>query len=178
MKQKTTRNPRQYKEMIPFAYNFLLDEYGIDTCPNIVISQYLNDCLAKLEPYKDEAGNPSVRIVVSTRVVDNYTMEEKMNIIKHELVHFALAYKGKNYKDGEDDFENELQRLGLPSGGELELRGKVHIYSCNYQHDEIELHRTVKRTNVEDRICPKCKHPMKWKGTFMVTKDGREKIAD
>lgn len=178
MATKQNRGYRQYKNMLPFAHDFLSTEYGIDACPNIEIANYLTDCLARLESYEDKNGNPSVRILVSSRVVEYYTMKEQMDIIKHELVHYAFAASGKNFRDGDAEFEQELDRLKLPHQDEMQLRGKVHIYSCNYQHDELELHRTVKRTNVEDRICPICRHPMKWKGTYLITKDGREKIAE
>lgn len=174
----TTRKKqgRVYSDMIPFAYNFLLDTYGINGTPNIIISQYLNDCLARLEPFVDDDGNDSVRIVVSTRLINYYDFDEILSIVKHELVHYAMALLGRGFKDGDHDFESELKRLNLPSTQDIKLRGTVHIYSCNDGHDEIELHRTIKRTNVEDRICPKCKHPMKWKGTYLITKQGREKV--
>lgn len=175
-KRKISNKP--YIDMIGFAHEFLHQTYGIDSCPIIEIDNRLNDCLAKLETYQTEDGKDSVRVVVSKRVVDYYTMKEQMDIIKHELVHYALALKGKGYKDGDSDFENELDRLNIPHQDQVQLRGKVHIYSCNYEHDEIELHRTVKRTNVENRICPICKHPMKWKGTYLITKNDRTKVGE
>ena len=177
----STRKPRGmrvYEAIMPFAYSFLLDNYGIEGTPKVFISNSLEDCLARIEPYKDEEGNDSTRILVSRRLIAYYDFDEVVNVVKHELVHYALAYQGKNFRDGEDDFENELERLGLPTGGDMNLRGKVYIYSCNYQHNEVELHRTKKRTNVDQRICPICKHPMKYKGVYMIDKNNKTKIGD
>ena len=35
--------------------------------------------------------------------------------LSHELVHYALFKLGKKYGDGQNDFEKELERIGLPS---------------------------------------------------------------
>ena len=176
MTAKPKRRNRVYKDMMPFASDFLFSTYGITTCPSIEISNKLNDCLAKLEPCEDSDGTPTVRIVISSRVVDYYTMKEQTDIIKHELIHFALAFQNRGFKDGDLDFEQELNKLKVPHQNEVQLRGKVYIYSCDYQHEEVELHRTVKRTNVDLRICPICKHPMKYKGTYLITKESRKQI--
>jgi hypothetical protein len=35
--------------------------------------------------------------------------------LSHELVHYALFKLGKGHRDGQNDFEKELERIGLPS---------------------------------------------------------------
>lgn len=35
--------------------------------------------------------------------------------LSHELAHYALFKLGKGHRDGQNDFENELERIGLPS---------------------------------------------------------------
>lgn len=35
--------------------------------------------------------------------------------LSHELVHFALLKLGRGHRDGQNDFEKELERIGLPS---------------------------------------------------------------
>ena len=69
----TTRKKqgRVYSDMIPFAYNFLLDTYGINGTPNIIISQYLNDCLARLEPFVDDDGNVFEYEYVDLPIMEN-----------------------------------------------------------------------------------------------------------
>lgn len=174
-----TKRRKQFTEMLLMGYEFVLKEYGIDGIPNILISKSLEeDKIARITPEKDQNGNDTLIIEVSNRLLKYYSKKEQEDIIKHELVHYSLAYLGRRFKDGDKEFEDELIRLGLPNHNKIDLRGKVHIYSCNYQHDEIELLRLTKRTKVEDRICPCCKHPMKWKGTYLITKEGREKVAE
>ena len=166
----------QYKNMLLMGYDFVLKEYGIAGIPNIVINRRLSQQLARIKAAKDQYGNDTVVIEVSDRVMNYYTELEREQIIKHELVHYAFAYLGKDFRDGSEEFENELKRLNLPSGGEMKLKGKVFIYSCSNSHNEVELHRILKRTNVDQRICPCCGNPMKYKGEYLITDKEKTKL--
>lgn len=57
---------------------------------------YLSDWLVHASIYCDDFS-----IVVPT--------------LSHELVHYALFKLGKGHRDGQNDFEKELERIGLPS---------------------------------------------------------------
>ena len=46
--------------------------------------------------------------------------------LSHELVHYALFRLGKGYHDGQEDFENELERLSLPSNYHRKVRS-IHV---------------------------------------------------
>ena len=46
--------------------------------------------------------------------------------LSHELVHYALFRLGKGYRDGEEDFEKELERLNLPSNYHRKVRS-IHV---------------------------------------------------
>lgn len=46
--------------------------------------------------------------------------------LSHELVHYALFKLGKGYKDGQEDFEKELERLNLPSNYHRKIRS-IHV---------------------------------------------------
>lgn len=44
-------------------------------------------------------------------------LEEMYDTLKHELVHYALSVQGKNYNDGDYEFEKKLYELNISSSG-------------------------------------------------------------
>lgn len=182
MKEKPTRKrqPKPYTEIMPFVLGFLQDTYDIDEVPVIGISQYLTDQLAQTQ-YEVVENNgvqeAHIQIVISNRLMDHYSFQERWGIIKHELVHYAMFILGKEYRDGEEGFEKELKRLNIPSSQDIELRGNVNIFTCNCNPKyEIEMHHVIKNLPKDRRLCPNCGNSMKWKGTYLITEKGRELI--
>lgn len=176
------RNPKPYIDIMPFALGFLQDTYGIDEVPLVLISQYITDQLAQTKyevVEKDGQQQAYVTIIISSRLMDYYSFQERWSIIKHELVHYAMFVMGKEYKDGEEGFEKELKRLNIPSTQDIELRGKVNIFTCNCNpRYEIEMHHMIKNLPKKKRLCPSCNGSMKWKGTYLITENGRELIKN
>ena len=74
---------------------------------------YLSDWLVHASIYCDEFS-----IVVPT--------------LSHELVHYALFKLGKGHRDGQNDFEKELERIGLPSNYNQKYMG---IYVSRKEED-------------------------------------------
>lgn len=52
--------------------------------------------------------------------------------LSHELVHYALFKLGKGHRDGQNDFEKELERIGLPSNYNQKYMG---IYVSRKEED-------------------------------------------
>ena len=44
-------------------------------------------------------------------------VEAILDVLRHELVHYALFEQGKNFSDGDEDFENALKELEIGSSG-------------------------------------------------------------
>lgn len=44
-------------------------------------------------------------------------VEAILDVLKHELVHYALFEQGRDFSDGEKDFENTLKELKIGSSG-------------------------------------------------------------
>ena len=47
--------------------------------------------------------------------------------LSHELVHYALFKLGKGHRDGQNDFEKELERIGLPSNYNRKFMA-IHVF--------------------------------------------------
>lgn len=63
-------------------------------------------------------------------------------IVEHELVHYALWKEGKKFHDHEEDFENKLEELNIPSND----ADKSQAYS-------FAIDRTVTRKGFKDNFC-------------------------
>lgn len=58
------------------------------------------------------------------------------DVLRHELVHYALHLRGKPFSDGDPYFEAELKRLGVATSGSTMI-GIYHIYECKKCGGEI-----------------------------------------
>ena len=62
--------------------------------------------------------------------------------LSHELVHHALFKLEKKYGDGQNDFEKELERIGLPSNYNKKYMG---IYVSRKEEDG----KTIAEINID-----------------------------
>lgn len=108
------------KNIIVWAKEFIANNYSLDL--NIPIQFRMNadsDTMGSLQV--DSSTNESLRIIVNRSVLiaeavikDGYLH----SVLKHELIHYALKELGREYKDGDDDFENELLKHDSLSSAE------------------------------------------------------------
>lgn len=171
----TTRKPKLWEEMLPFAFNFLKERYNIIGTPPIYISQYLQSCLAEVgtNEVADPEGNKqyNFEILVSNRLIKYYTFEEQLEVIYHELIHYALMIQGRDYRDGSPEFENELKKHNILSTETLPLRGKVHTWKCNCNPNiPITMHYPLKKLPKELVNCPLCNNKMEYVGIDIIEK--------
>lgn len=115
----------KYYPTVPIDFEFRLLDQKLDTGINgehVYLNTYfgafdnyiyLSDWLVHASIYCDDFS-----IVVPT--------------LSHELVHYALFKLCKGHRDGQNDFEKELERIGLPS---------------NYNRKFMEIHVSRKEEN-------------------------------
>lgn len=121
----------EYK-LTKIAEDFLQKEYGLELTVPIRFNGRLKTALGRAKftrkgmfaDYKPEV------IELAKNLMENYTNEEIVDVLKHELVHYACFRLGKPNADGDWYFENELKRLGVVGTGVLKFKGKMHIYAC------------------------------------------------
>ena len=134
----------KYYPTVPIDFEFRLLDQKLDTDINgehVYLNTYfgafdnyiyLSDWLVHASIYCDEFS-----IVVPT--------------LSHELVHYALFKLGKEHRDGQNDFEKELEQIGLPSNydqkymgiyvSRIEENGKTiaKIYISKNEHSKLSL---------------------------------------
>lgn len=106
-----------------FAKDFLKDNYDIDFKIHFKMVNNIPDktgITAAMLVIKDiTIGNGNLykiadRIELLNPFFEIFHSRVLLDIIKHELVHYALFEKyGKGYNDGEELFESECKRLGI-----------------------------------------------------------------
>lgn len=111
-------------------------------------------------------------IQIATRTL-NSPRDFVLDVLRHELVHYALVRLGKPYMDGHPYFENTLKRLGISSTNTTSSRAynKNHVYSCKCENDHKRARRIsgTAKTKVGQAIpynCAECKSTLIYKGQF------------
>lgn len=86
--------------------------------------------------------NYTKQIELSHEILDRIDFDDTL---LHELCHWALYKQGKNFKDGNSDFENELERIGASSTNTTIIENNrpyynhdIRCYECNICKKEFE----------------------------------------
>jgi len=139
------------------ANEFLEKEYGIELTIPIRVSSRMT---TKLGAFVTR-GNKPYEIVISKNLLENYSADTIVDVLKHECVHFALCSLGYPYRDGQAKFEMELKRLGVSSTYTYSFKGIVYLYAC--KKCNIVFHKRIK--GYEKRYCcAKCGRKFKYIG--------------
>lgn len=143
------------------ANQFLKSTYNLELSIPIRVSGRMT---AKLGAFVLR-GNKPYEIVLSKNLIENYSMDTIVDVLKHECVHYALYSLGKPFKDGQDEFENELKRLKISSTYTYSYKGIIHVYKCS--NCNIVFHRKIK--GYEKRYkCGRCRKKFKYLGESIL----------
>lgn len=115
------------RELYSIAREFLDKEFGM----KLEIPIFINTRLKTMFGYFQQRNKQSWKIDISKEFIDTHPKEHVIDVLKHELVHYALFEQGKPYRDGQDYFENTLKRLRISPTKTYKTYGKHHAYICN-----------------------------------------------
>ena len=155
-------------QLTNFANSFLSENFdGMQLEVPIKINSRLTRALGRFRHYK--APQKPVVIELAKNTIEYYELEEILDILKHELVHYALYMQGKPYRDGDDCFENKLKELGITGTGVYDCKGKIEVYACdcgNYEYTR-KLHKHNKYQG-SNYTCRECKKHLRYIGQKVV----------
>jgi len=117
------------QELENYANDFLMKTYGIRLTIPIEISKRMTSTLGYF--YFSKSPKKPRLIRLSYYLVKNNSVDIILDVLRHELVHYACFVLGYPFRDGEEFFENELKRLGVTSGGTYTLDSKYYLYECD-----------------------------------------------
>lgn len=119
------------EELTTIAKEFLQKEYGLPLTVNIEISSKMITTFGTFYIKSVKERIPKV-IRLSKNFVIYQEKEVIIDVLKHELVHYACFMQGKPYKDAY--FKQELARVGSARTRTYTFKGernrKVYSYEC------------------------------------------------
>lgn len=150
------------------ANRFLWDNYGMVLTVPIEIDE---DFVTEEGAYEFTYSEPR-RILIGEFVLIFADDEVVYDVLRHELVHYALHQRREPFADGDPHFEGELVRLGVASTGSTMI-GVYHLYECEKCGGEIPHYEKVTPEQKFVTVC--CEAKFVDKNTKAVY-TGRERI--
>jgi SprT-like protein len=119
-----------------YADKFLKDTYGMDLIVPLELNGRLNTTCGRFistRNRRDGSVRPKI-VELNKTFVQNNEPVVVLDVLRHELVHYALFMQGKPNSDGHPVFENELKRLGIVSQktiDQYQIASKKQVYACS-----------------------------------------------
>lgn len=137
-------------ELVTEAKRFLKEEYDMELTVPIEFNTRLKRCLGRFRFNKVNGENVPLKIEMSVEFMKVHPKENILDVLRHELVHYALCAKGlpeAHFSDGDSVFENELKRLNVSRTRHYTGKyGKLHHYTCNSCGAEFKRKRRITAT--------------------------------
>lgn len=155
---------RSIEYLTEYADNFLYNNYGI----HLEIPLRWNGRLKRaLGYFKLGKRSGAIEICLSEELLRHYGKDTTIDVLKHELIHYALYTLGKPYKDGHPVFENELRKHGVSSTRTIQPKGLFHQYTCSDCGKQVGL-RSRKIRKIEGYYSRCCKVGLTYNGQVEV----------
>ena len=117
-----------------YAEKFLAETYGMKLTVPLELNGRLKRACGRFVYYVRSRQPKSVEM--NKFFVENNEPVVVLDVLRHELVHYALFMQGKPHSDGHPVFENELKRLGVVSQKTIDKYTieskpvKIQFYEC------------------------------------------------
>jgi SprT-like protein len=131
-----------------YAKKFLKDNYNLDLVVPLQLNGRLNTTCGRFvsRRYYDGRTEPKV-VELNKTFAQNNEPTVVLDVLRHELVHYALFMLNKPNSDGHPVFENELRRLGVVSQNTInqyQIASKKQVYACADCKTEFKRARKLK----------------------------------
>lgn len=121
-----------------YASKFLKDNYQLEMSIPLELNGRMKRTCGwfKSLRFKDGRTPIALKIELNKFFVENNEPVAVLDVLRHELVHYALFQQGKPNTDGHPVFEGELRRLGIVSQSTInkyEIKSKPvrkSVYQC------------------------------------------------
>lgn len=118
------------KEIENFCKAFLKENYDLMLGIPVKINPRLFSTLGSF--IHGRGRNKPVELEFNKKFIDGGEIEDIIQVIKHECIHYALYLLDKPFLDGERYFEEELIKHGVPSTEiiHFSIERNVRVYKC------------------------------------------------
>lgn len=107
-------------QMVKYSENFLKENFNV----NLTIPIEIDGRLTRTGgSFHHTRQNKPIKIKVSERFIACALKDESegvgaiLDVLNHELTHYALCILGRDFDDGSEDFEKTLAKLNIGSSG-------------------------------------------------------------
>ena len=122
-------------QLTQYANQFLNKNYGFELTVPLRINGRLTRTYGRFGYRKYSNGRKvPLYVELSRNLVENNEMVAVLDVLCHELVHYALFMQDKPNSDGHPVFESELERLGIVSQDNIakkySIKSAMRTYQC------------------------------------------------
>jgi SprT-like protein len=144
-------------EVERFCRIFLKDSYNLELLIPVEINSRLSTTLGFF--IYDKKSRDPIKLEFSKKFLTNGSTLDKIKVIKHECIHYALFIQNKPHKDGDEYFESELLKHGsIPTDTVIfKIEKNVRVYSC-------ECSEHIFLQTIMPRICNNCNERLSYVG--------------
>lgn len=161
---KTQSGVITLSEMKEIANTFLQEKYGMELGIPITINTRIKKALGRFRS-RNSTRTP-VGIEIGSDLINYHSRLTAIDVLKHELIHYAVFSLGKPHKDGDAYFENELKKHGVARTHTYQVRGERHQYKCSKCNQTVAT--TSRRINVNNKISGCCRNHIIYIGKVIV----------
>jgi SprT-like protein len=137
-------------ELVEEAQRFLKENFEMELGVPIEFNTRLKRTMGMFR-YKRVNKKPvPAKIQMSVEFMKIHPKEHIMDVLRHELVHYALCAKGyteSQFSDGHHVFESTLKKLNVSPTRTYGAYGKMHLYSCSMCKTEFKRQRRIPATS-------------------------------
>lgn len=148
-------------ELTQYSEEYLKENYNLELTVPIKINKRLRRALGRFQ--HDIRNKVPVLIDLSHNLIMHHSLDEIRDVLNHELIHYALYMQGRDFKDGQAEFENELVKKGVSATNEMYCKAPKHIYSCG-NCNETTSRRAVKLKDKGSYVSNCCRAPLNYNG--------------
>ena len=150
-------------ELSEHADNFLQEHFDMRLGIPIKLNGRLTRALGRFR-HQLLGGSHSIEIskIACVEALLSGNNDTLYGILRHECIHYALLEKGLPNSDDSPYFISSCQSLNVPLTGVINVKQRLHRYSCAAGH---EIHR-VRRIDTNKYSCG-CGEPLTHKGQII-----------
>lgn len=157
-----------------YAKKFLKETYNMDLAIPLQLNGRLKTTCGRFmyKRSKIDGSTQASRVELNKYFVENNEPSVVLDVLKHELVHYALFEKGKPNSDGHPVFERELKRLGIVSQSTINkytIKSKpvnINIYECKDCKYEYKIRKALPNNGIYHKC--KCGGSLDNKGKKLI----------
>ena len=146
-------------ELLQYTRNFLNENYGLEFNVPLVINGRLKVTYGRFryQINRFTGEKKAVSVELNKTFIISNGKDDVLNILRHELIHYALFMLGKPHSDGEAYFERELKKHNTYSQMDMKHVSLKSCYKKMYSYEcgcgKKETSKNIARGTYSCRVC-------------------------